>query len=89
MNRGLAALQDPGFRRFFLSRALTMITGSMSSIALAFGWLIGHVDAATLLVTSAIIYAVVALGTMLIPSVWRMGRIAGAVPEKGSPLANS
>ncbi|WP_067197851.1 MFS transporter [Microbacterium sp. XT11] len=46
---------------------------------LAFGWLIGHVDVATLLVTSAVIYVVIALGTMLVPSVWRMGRAEGAI----------
>ncbi len=48
---------------------------------LAFGWLIGHVDVSALLVGSAIVYAVVALGTMLIPSVWRMGRAEGALAE--------
>jgi hypothetical protein len=48
---------------------------------LAFGWLIGTVDISALLIVSAIIYAVVALGTMLIPSVWRMGRIEGALGE--------
>ncbi|UNK69996.1 MFS transporter [Microbacterium sp. H1-D42] len=36
MNRGFAALGDRNFRWFFLARAITMITGSMSSIALAF-----------------------------------------------------
>ena len=36
MTRGLAAMQDAGFRWFFLARAITMIAGSMSSIALAF-----------------------------------------------------
>lgn len=36
MIRALAAMQDRGFRWFFLARAITMITGSMSSIALAF-----------------------------------------------------
>ncbi|MEJ1087121.1 MFS transporter [Microbacterium sp. Mu-80] len=36
MNRGLAALGDRNFRWFFLARAITMVTGSMSSIALAF-----------------------------------------------------
>ena len=46
---------------------------------LAFGWLIGHVDVSSLLVGSAVVYAVIALGTMLVPSVWRMGRIEGAV----------
>lgn len=46
---------------------------------LAFGWLIGHVDVPSLLVGSAVVYAVIALGTMLVPSVWRMGRIEGAV----------
>lgn len=46
---------------------------------LAFGWLIGHVDVSSLLAGSAVVYAVIALGTMLVPSVWRMGRIEGAV----------
>jgi hypothetical protein len=46
---------------------------------LAFGWLIGTVEASSLLVGSAIVYAVVALGTMLVPSVWRMGRAEGAL----------
>ncbi len=36
MTRGLAAMQDRNFRWFFLARAITLITGSMSSIALAF-----------------------------------------------------
>ncbi|QMU97521.1 MFS transporter [Microbacterium esteraromaticum] len=36
MNRGLAAMTDRNFRWFFLARAITMVTGSMSSIALAF-----------------------------------------------------
>lgn len=36
MIRGLAAMQDRNFRWFFLARAITLITGSMSSIALAF-----------------------------------------------------
>ncbi|MFK0242228.1 MFS transporter [Microbacterium sp. NPDC090281] len=36
MSRGLAAMQDRNFRWFFLARAITMIAGSMSSIALAF-----------------------------------------------------
>lgn len=46
---------------------------------LAFGWLIGHVDVSALLIGSAIVYAAIALGTMLVPSVWRMGRIEGAL----------
>ena len=46
---------------------------------LAFGWLVGHVDVSTLLVASSVVYAVVALGTMLVPSVWRMGRVEGAL----------
>ena len=36
MIRGLAAMQDRSFRWFFIARAITMTTGSMSSIALAF-----------------------------------------------------
>ncbi|MGX1695576.1 MFS transporter [Microbacterium keratanolyticum] len=49
---------------------------------LAFGWLITHVDAGTLLVASAIVYAVVALSTLLVPSVWRMGRADGALAAR-------
>ncbi|WP_258131621.1 MFS transporter [Microbacterium sp. MYb32] len=48
---------------------------------LAFGWLIAAVDVSALLVVSAAIYAVVALGTMLIPSVWKMGRIEESAPD--------
>ncbi|MBO0980062.1 MFS transporter [Microbacterium sp. SD291] len=55
---------------------------------LAFGWLIGQVDPTSLLVGSAVVYAVVALGTMLIPSVWRMGRVDGAL-EHAPALADS
>ena len=36
MSRGLAAMVDRNFRWFFLARAITMVTGAMSSIALAF-----------------------------------------------------
>src|SRR5690606_435976 len=36
MMRGPAALGDRNFRWFFLARAITMVTGAMSSIALAF-----------------------------------------------------
>jgi MFS family permease len=46
---------------------------------LAFGWLIGRVDVSALLIGSAIVYAAIALVTMLVPSVWRMGRIEGAL----------
>jgi len=46
---------------------------------LAFGWLIGRVDVSALLIGSAIVYAAIALGTMLVPSVWRMGRVEGAL----------
>ncbi len=41
---------------------------------LIYGWLITHADPATVLVTSGAIYAVIALITLLVPSVWRMGR---------------
>lgn len=49
---------------------------------LVYGWLITHVDAATVLVASGVIYAVIALITLLVPSVWRMGRpeSATAIP---------
>lgn len=41
---------------------------------LVYGWLITRADPATVLVTSAVLYAVIALATLLVPSVWRMGR---------------
>ena len=45
---GIAALRDRGFRWFFLARTITLITGSMSSIALAFAVLGIDNDAAAL-----------------------------------------
>ena len=41
----LAAMQDRNFRWFFLARALTLVTGSMSGIALAFAVLEVDTDA--------------------------------------------
>ncbi|MDX2401071.1 MFS transporter [Microbacterium algeriense] len=41
---------------------------------LVYGWLITHADPATVLVTSGVVYAVIALVTLAVPSVWRMGR---------------
>ncbi|MFS0911646.1 MFS transporter [Microbacterium sp. 179-I 3D2 NHS] len=51
--RGLAAMQDRNFRWFFAARAITMITGSMSSIALAFAVLEIDNDARSLSVVLA------------------------------------
>lgn len=48
MIRGLAAMQDRSFRWFFLARAITLVTGSMSSIALAFAVLSINNDARSL-----------------------------------------
>lgn len=48
---------------------------------LIYGWLITHADAATVLITSGIVYAVVALATLAVPSVWRMGRPTDAALE--------
>ena len=45
---------------------------------LVYGWLITRADPATVLTASAAIYAVVALATLLVPSVWRMGRVSPA-----------
>lgn len=45
---------------------------------LIYGWLITHADPATVLVTSGVVYATIALITLLVPSVWRMGRPAAA-----------
>ncbi|HWS50407.1 MAG TPA: MFS transporter [Microbacterium sp.] len=41
---------------------------------LVYGWLITQADAATVLLVSGIVYAVVAVATLFVPSVWRMGR---------------
>lgn len=49
---------------------------------LIYGWLITHAEPATVLITSGIIYAVVALATLFVPSVWRMGRPAGALTPR-------
>ncbi|MBN8424023.1 MFS transporter [Microbacterium esteraromaticum] len=49
---------------------------------LVYGWLITHADPAVVLTTSAVLYAAIALGTVLVPSVWRMGRTR-AVPITG------
>lgn len=46
---------------------------------LVYGWLITHADAALVLTTSAVVYAVIAVGTVFVPSVWRMGRAQGAL----------
>ncbi|MEV4774025.1 MFS transporter [Microbacterium sp. LWH12-1.2] len=46
---------------------------------LIYGWLITHADAATVLITSGIVYAAVALATLVVPSVWRMGRPTDAL----------
>lgn len=51
--RGLEAMQDRNFRWFFLARAITLITGSMSSIALAFAVLEIDNDARSLSVVLA------------------------------------
>ncbi|MFJ4044565.1 MFS transporter [Microbacterium sp. NPDC089987] len=45
---------------------------------LVYGWLITHADPATVLITSGILYAVIALATVFVPSVWRMGRTEAA-----------
>lgn len=54
---------------------------------LAFGWLIGRVDSSWLLGISAIIYVTLAIATMFVPSVWKMGRADGAIA--GDRLAHS
>ncbi|WP_226532257.1 MFS transporter [Microbacterium paraoxydans] len=55
---------------------------------LIYGWLIAHADPETVLVTSGIVYASVALLTLMVPSVWRMGR-PEAVTKPSSELADS
>lgn len=60
---------------------------------LVYGWLITHAEPATVLIASGLVYAAIALATLLVPSVWRMGRptatvvsdaaSAGAPPARG------
>lgn len=45
---------------------------------LVYGWLITRADPEVVLVTSGILYAVIAVSTAFVPSVWRMGRAEGA-----------
>ncbi|MFE7197400.1 MFS transporter [Microbacterium oxydans] len=52
---------------------------------LVYGWLITHADPATVLITSGAVYAGVALVTLAVPSVWRMGRPDDAVTTSASP----
>ncbi|HWV48068.1 MAG TPA: MFS transporter [Microbacterium sp.] len=47
---------------------------------LIYGWLITNADVTTVLIASGILYAVVALATLAVPSVWRMGRVLA--PER-------
>jgi len=56
---------------------------------LVYGWLISHAEPSTLLVTSGVLYAVIALATLAVPSVWRMGRPAAAVAPAHAELADS
>lgn len=52
---------------------------------LVYGWLVTHADPATVLITSGAVYAGVALVTLAVPSVWRMGRPDDAVTTGASP----
>lgn len=56
---------------------------------LVYGWLISHAEPSTVLVTSGVLYAVIALATLAVPSVWRMGRPAAAVAPAHAELADS
>ncbi|MEV4735907.1 MULTISPECIES: MFS transporter [unclassified Microbacterium] len=56
---------------------------------LVYGWLVTHADVVTVLVTSGIVYASVAVVTLLVPSVWRMGRPAAALGVRHGELADS
>ncbi|MFJ4224404.1 MFS transporter [Microbacterium sp. NPDC089695] len=56
---------------------------------LVFGWLVTHADVVIVLTTSGIVYAAVALITLLVPSVWRMGRPAEALGRRHGELADS
>ena len=52
---------------------------------LAYGWLATHVDLERLLVVSGILYAVAALGTLLVPSVRGLCRAPGLAPAPSPP----
>lgn len=57
---------------------------------LVFGWLITRADPSTVLLTSAVLYAVIALATLAVPSVWKMGRtVATRVTADAADGANS
>lgn len=58
---------------------------------MVYGWLITSADVTVVLVASAVLYAVIALATLAVPSVWRMGRPEGAVaaPHGEAGLADS
>ncbi|WP_431806888.1 MFS transporter [Microbacterium paraoxydans] len=56
---------------------------------LVYGWLISHAEPSTVLVTSGVLYAAIALATLAVPSVWRMGRPAAAVAPAHAELADS
>ncbi len=45
---------------------------------LVYGWLITRADPAVVLMTSGIVYAAIALATLFVPSVWKMGRVQAA-----------
>ncbi|MGF2948749.1 MFS transporter [Microbacterium alcoholitolerans] len=45
---------------------------------LVYGWLITRADPAVVLTTSGIVYAAIALATLFVPSVWKMGRVQAA-----------
>ena len=54
---------------------------------LVYGWLITHADPAVVLTTSGILYAAIALVTLFVPSVWKMGRVEAAARGGGAPPA--
>lgn len=49
--------------------------------SLSFGWLASNVDVETLLVTSGCVYVAIVLTTLLVPSIRRLGRVAGEEPD--------
>jgi len=56
---------------------------------LVYGWLITQADPATVLIASGAVYGTIALATLAVPSVWRMGRPAAAVAPARAEVADS
>lgn len=56
---------------------------------LVYGWLVTHADPVTVLAVSGAVYGAIALLTLCVPSVWRMGRPPQAVTTRAAEVADS